>query len=475
MANNREYFHESVVKDIIDVITSLKDFDEVQLLVNANKNRSFKSISSATKDLILTFPMMASADLDPESVMMAAKAHEKKCAAMLHILFTAICVDQSEDVYDYIRKFHSNIGTLDATLDDYTDALDRLGSMAEGYEQTMTINKDVLNAVLEDLKQSNYTLPDDIEEGAISDFKFVPGYMTGRDDMIIHEAVPRQGKQTNKQYIATLQSHIQGLEKIDIDGIANNLRNTANQIGRDAIKSSKDAAEIRKFNTETINKTVMNAEYKKANELMPTMMVVNFLSKTDRGVVTQSTCVIGVKVKIYPVSSSDIIDHLSSKIQDRSVLTNFIRATTNEIAFFRDFLLAVDKAKLDALSYGKDATSNKLWKVLERRSVKSKLRRAMHMYNDATAITTLCMSEQVAKDLKIQSGIDIMNVATARKILDSYNFMAIVVLNEALEVANFLYDSGDDNYERLTFSAMERESGDNSYKKIVNLLTKMNR
>lgn len=474
MANNREYFHESVVKDIIDVITSLKDFDEVQLLVNANKNRSFKSISSATKDLILTFPMMASADLDPESVMMAAKAHEKKCAAMLHILFTAICVDQSEDVYDYIRKFHSNIGTLDATLDDYTDALDRLGSMAEGYEQTMTINKDVLNAVLEDLKQSNYTLPDDIEEGAISDFKFVPGYMTGRDDMIIHEwLTPQDRKYIKNAFDKSSQNFTK--YKDDLEGIVNNMRNTANQVGRDAIKSSKDAAEIRKFNTETINKTVMNAEYKKANELMPTMMVVNFLSKTDRGVVTQSTCVIGVKVKIYPVSSSDIIDHLSSKIQDRSVLTNFIRATTNEIAFFRDFLLAVDKAKLDALSYGKDATSNKLWKVLERRSVKSKLRRAMHMYNDATAITTLCMSEQVAKDLKIQSGIDIMNVATARKILDSYNFMAIVVLNEALEVANFLYDSGDDNYERLTFSAMERESGDNSYKKIVNLLTKMNR
>ena len=39
----REFFHESVVKDIVDVITSLKDNDEVQFLTNSASKRSFKS------------------------------------------------------------------------------------------------------------------------------------------------------------------------------------------------------------------------------------------------------------------------------------------------------------------------------------------------------------------------------------------------------------------------------------------------
>ena len=56
----REYFHESVVRDIVDVLTSLKDYDEVQFINNAKANRSFKSITSATKDLILTFPVLVS-------------------------------------------------------------------------------------------------------------------------------------------------------------------------------------------------------------------------------------------------------------------------------------------------------------------------------------------------------------------------------------------------------------------------------
>ena len=38
----REFFHESVVKDIVDVITSLKDYDEVQFLTNSASKRSFK-------------------------------------------------------------------------------------------------------------------------------------------------------------------------------------------------------------------------------------------------------------------------------------------------------------------------------------------------------------------------------------------------------------------------------------------------
>ena len=220
----------------------------------------------------------------------------------------------------------------------------------------------------------------------------------------------------------------------------------------------------------------LDSEYKKANELQPTLMVVNFIQKGENGAPSMTTtAVIGVKAKVYPVSSIDICNRITSKLEDKNVLNSFIRATTNEIGFFRDFLFAIDKAKIDAMSYGRSASSNKLWKVLERRSTKSKFRRALKMSNDATAITTLVLTENDVEYMKKNKGIDIMNVSFARKLLDAYNFMCICVINEATEVASFLYDTGDDNYERLTFTNLEREASDNSYKKMVNLLTKMNR
>ena len=186
--NGREYFHESVVRDIVDVLTSLKDYDEVQFINNSNANRSFKSITSATKDLILTFPVLVSTDIDPDNAIMIAKAHEKKMASLLHILFTAISVGNNEDVFDYVKKFHSNIGSMDNTLDSYADSLDKFSTtFGEAYEQTLTIDKAVLESVLEDLKESNYTLPDNVKESSLESYKIIPGYRTGMKDMIIKE------------------------------------------------------------------------------------------------------------------------------------------------------------------------------------------------------------------------------------------------------------------------------------------------
>ena len=539
----REYFHESVVRDIVDVLTSLKDYDEVQFINNAKANRSFKSITSATKDLILTFPVMVSSDIEPDNAIMIAKAHEKKMASLLHILFTAISVENNEDVFDYVKKFHSNIGSMNGTLDDYVESLDKLAStFGESYDQTLKIDKAVLNTVLEDLKESNYVLPDDTKESSLESFKIIPGYRTGMNDMIIQEVRydRRNGTVTFDGYAdaqanayssnpiianaataymmsadqqtagrndtrtninvsdreqasedATLISRYENSpnhggisDQAYREAIARqNQRNGANRvnddIGRNRYKAGfendKQYAEYMKNMAEFHNKVVLNNEYKKANELQPTMMVINFMRHSEESGDSINTAVIGIKAKIYPVSSVDICNRISGKLDDKNVLTNFVRATTNEIAFFRDFLFAIDNAKMDAMSYGKKATSNKLWKVLERRSQKSKFRRSLRMYNDATAITTLVLSENDAEYLKKVHNIDILNVSKARKILDAYNFMCICVLNQSTEVASILYDTGDDTYEMIPFSGLEREASDNSYKKMVNLLSKVSR
>ena len=71
--------------------------------------------------------------------------------------------------------------------------------------------------------------------------------------------------------------------------------------------------------------------------------------------------------------------------------------------------------------------------------------------------------------------INMMNSYTARSLMESFNLMGISVVDESIEVAKFIFDTGDDEYESLTFSALERESSDNTYKRVVNLMTKMGR
>ena len=505
--NGREYFHESVVRDVVDILTSMKDFDEVQFINNAKANRSFKSITSATKDLILTFPVMVSTDIEPDVAIMIAKAQEKKMASLLHILFTAISVGNNEDVFDYVKKFHSNLGSLGSTLDDYADGMDRLATtFGEAYEQTMKIDHAVLNTVLEDLKDSNHVLGDDVKESSLEAYKILPGYMTGSRTAIVKEEV-----QAVNEWRTDIHDNIMFRDRNDAVGYLANygydmntdLNSIQDQLVRQRVRTAQeyirsadtappervtrqlgasnskmsgtDAAKYFESMTKAHNAVVLNNEYKKANELQPTMMVINFMRHSEEAGDTINTAVIGIKCKIYAVTSADICNRISGKIQDKSVLTNFVRATTNEIAFFRDFLFAVDQAKFDAKSYGRQASSNKMWKVLERRSLKSKFRRSLKMYNDATAITTLVLSENDADYLKTTGSIDIMNISNARKILDAYNFMCLCVANQSTEVASILYDTGDDTYEMIPFSGLEREASDNSYKKMVNLMAKISR
>jgi hypothetical protein len=221
------------------------------------------------------------------------------------------------------------------------------------------------------------------------------------------------------------------------------------------------------------NKQLLPTDVRKANELVPTMMTIHFISTSEDTPVGVEDVVIGIKAKLYVVDSMDIITRIRTKNADNNGFGKFIRVTTREISFFKDFLFAIDKAKVDAISQSRKGSSSKLWKVLERRSIKSKLRRTLGQTNDASAISTLVVSQEEVEYLKKTSHLDVGNPLIMRPIMESYNLMGVVLVDEAQEVASFMFDSGDDMYEQLSFNSLEREATDGSYKKMINLMTKV--
>ena len=238
-------------------------------------------------------------------------------------------------------------------------------------------------------------------------------------------------------------------------------------------ESRRMRVQNRKDSADFYSKQVLNTEYKKANELMPTLMVVNFKAKVEGEVVDIDSVVIGVKAKLYPMSSEDIITHVVAKAKDANWVQKFIKASTREISFFKDFLFAIDKAKIDALSLSRKGSANKMWKVLERRAAKSKWNRLMaKATNDSTAITTLMMSQSEIDYIKKEFHIDIADTYNSRILLESYNLLGICIVDESLETAKFMWDTGEDMWETIAFANLERESNDNTYKKVVNLMTK---
>lgn len=235
----------------------------------------------------------------------------------------------------------------------------------------------------------------------------------------------------------------------------------------------KDQLSMAKSRFDMLKGQVLDSDIKKANELQPSMMVINFYVNNDKDrLEVIKDAVIGVKAKLYPMDSQEIIDRIDKKSEEQSLLVRFKRVTTRELSFFKDFLFALDKAKIDVVERNNKGSKAKLWQTLETRARAYKAGKYAGSAS-AAPITTLVVSQDEVEYLKKFKGIDLESYKSARKIFDGYNFMCICIVDESLEVAKFLFDTGEDNWEVLSFTALDRESSDATYKKVVNLMTKI--
>lgn len=430
---SNDIIHETVIRDVIEI---MNDVHKSEVIKGIRANDSFKSISHASDALTLVFPVITSRTISVENATMIAKAVERKAVSMLQMLFSAINVNDTNNGLDYLKKFHTNLKLDDkVTVDSFMSLMDNLILQAadEGAMPTSEFMRQY-QIMKEDFKYGiNYILPEPLNPISLEEYKLVYSSYTGNQS-VIHEAPP-----------------------IDID--------------YDEELSDLDYRGSR-YHVDILRNQLMDSDVKKANELVPTIMIVNFITNTD-GVPIDNRLVIGVKAKVYPVDSKDMIERLYSKNQDNNGFLKFIRATTREISFVKDFLFAIDKAKIDALSTSRRGSSSKLWKILERRSLKSRIRRTLGQPNDASAISTLVISQEEVEYLKKAYNVYIDNPRVIRPIMEAYNFMAVCIVDELNEVANFIYDTGNDVYERVSFRSLERESSDNDFKKMVTLMTKM--
>lgn len=465
------YIHETILKDLIDLGADMKDSNIINTFMT--QNRPIKSITSASANLTLVFPVLCTKNTDINNASMIAKATERKAAIMLQLLFAAKQTHNKDDIYDYLKQFHSNLKIDNKlTVDGVLDIMDKVVKEAAfpKYDQT-----DLVEAVKKDMRNINYTLEENINEKSILDYYVKPGKVTygNKNSVIIREttdkekrdamyASKRDAREDEKMQLNRMDA-VRRDKKLAMD-VSSHKPNLLDKL----VKTASNIKNI-------YARSMLDTDVKKANELVPTLMSVNIIVDNGKGQPYPLTFIIGIKAKLYTVSSMDIVDRLVAKNKDTNILNKFIRATTREISFLKDFLFAIDQTKIDALSQSRRGSSSKFWKILERRSKKSKLRRTLGMKNDALAITTLVITQDEVEYTKKEYNIDLEKPNVIRPIMEAYNLMGFCILDEANEVAKFIYDTGEDVYEDVAFTSLERETADTGYKKAINLITKLTR
>lgn len=466
--------NEGVIRDIVDFLgDAKKTADAVAKHVNRNKaSNSWTSIARASSNLTLVFPVIASKNVSIENSSMIAKAIERKGVSMLQMLFAANQVSDASNLEDYIKYFHNNIDfdKVMPTVDDIISFSDDMSAAKERFSGTVKMesgvltDSELLDLVKEDYKNRGYVLGDDISDTSVNEYR-LRNTMYGTQIML-------ERKMDDRDYKIQDLHDKNKMLKDKLDKLTDE-----RELAKQARESDKLSADKAKNKIDYLNKQVLDTDAKKANELVPSMLIVNFNYRdTETNNMTQiNQGVIGVKAKLFLANPTDIINRVHVKNEDNQGLVKFIRATTKEISFWKDFIFAIDNAKIDAVSSAKRGSTNKFWKVLERRAVKSKRRRIAGKPNDAAAITTLVISQEEVELLKKEYQIDLEHTGTAHMIMDVYNLMCISIVDEANEVAKFIFDTNDDTYENMSFRNLEREASDGSYKKIVNLMSKVTR
>ena len=501
-------------KNIVNAVTHVLNGEDE----SKSSNYLGGSVSQYSKNLVMTFPVLCDNTLSPDTASMISKANERNVTTMLMLLFGAMNIE-ANDGMKVISQIHKNISTsMDVyqVIDKMNDMGGRIDSMTGGQASAMlpkfeTVKgefgkeSEVIKEMMNELKYGKAkSFPvNSLSESSLNRFTIQKGYNrlivkeaqgtfnVNADQEIAMKIATRVAKMQSKlgpnttpddkaayvnsqEFIDDLNDALQYVSKgIELsDDQKQEIINVAKQKIIDDLKLQTDAQELLSKQRNNIVK-LTDIEVKKNNELQPAVLQVNYSQKKDNGDVELRTFLAGVKSRLIAVDSTDIVERLIAKNKTKINFLNFIRATTGEIGFFKDFLFAIDQAKLDSKNAVKKGEAAAIWNCLANRAAKNNSNKLKKLGNDASAITVLVVSQETANYMKNVHKFDLEKISNTKMICDAYNLMGIMIADDSIEAIKVFY-VGNNSYETLAYSFMEKENKNSDYKKMINLMGKMN-
>lgn len=388
--------------------------------------------------------MLCDNTLPIDTLALISKANERNIVGMLELLFSSLSLKGYSGA-ELLKTVHTNINP-DMAVDDFIDTMQKLSANESVDYKLRAQISEALQEMSHELKYEQKSFPvNSFSENSLENY--VVRNANSKSVSVLEAATP----------VKNGADQLTDKQKLDIQ--------------------DKNALKQKSFEkTYTLPEKRLTAqEIKKNNELEPTLMVVSFNDLAQTGTTIVKTFVAGVKSRIISVDSMDIIERLVSKNKTSLSFKNLIRATTGEINFVSDFLLALKQNKLDAKNAAKKGEAARLWNVLQSRAVKAGGRAASRDKNDASAITGLVINIETVNYMKNSYRFDITERKNLKLIMDAYNLMSVIIADEANESIMSYYD-GNAGFEEISYNSLRKEGNEkNTEKKIINLLNNTRR
>lgn len=453
---NLRAIHET---ELLDIITTFAEpmADVIDTAKSGSGSRDIRyasSLAKATSAMTLVFPVMVSDTIQPKTAMMITKAIERKCVTMMQIALSAFGMSNAGNVADFLKDFHTNVDARKMDLDRYMDIAMSIADSGL-LEGVSPIDYRTIAAINEDCRRNlNYVLGENFSDRSLEDFQI---RRNGLKDIITEARksdFPNEADPEEQRYQRGLADKDFEYERNKADKEADKLEDLMDTAGKSQITSS---------------------DTKKANELAPSLLTVRILLKDpSEGKMQSREAVIGIKAKMYATDADSICNKIVTKHVDSNIMLKLVKVGTREISFFKDFIFAIDKAKIDAITKSKRGSANKLFKVLERRALGGKVRKALGLANTCKPIFSLVITKEEADWLYSNKDVDVQRESVVIPIMEALNLMYFCIVDSASETVQFLLD-GDSQYETLTFGSLEKETNDKQFNQLVNLISQINR
>lgn len=467
----------STFKDVIDTLVSIEG-DVVDHIVTGRRNQS---LSKQSKDGVMNFPVLVSDTLSIEDSTLVSKALEKQFASFALVVMTMnpnlrTSNPGQANAGQYVNQFHQNIDTK-ATPTDLLNAInsfttEALNKFDIDYESIEGMKSFILHHVYEGvdyntINKMNAKFSYTIEE--VTESKIV-NELCGRASI---SGIMRPTLENGRGGRRRGGIDVDGMHIEMPDSLTTNLNldlgDTGSDMGREIGRELARGQRVATGRDTRQLQHTMDNDMKKANELVPTLLHMRIYPVDENGnQLPPIDFVLGVKATLHPIASDEMVTNICRGIKNENTFFNFVRWTTGEIKFFKDFVFCINEMKIDAMNSSDRAS--KWWSMLKRRKALARIKNVI-LPNKMLPNATIVVTQDEVNLIKDVYGYDLSRMALVNKLMSNYFLIAFVIVDPALQRVKFLFD-GSTEFETLTYATLARESStnDKQFKEMLNML-----
>ena len=481
------------MSDIIDFVVGVKRGISTKKGQDFTIKTTRNSISRRSSNSILQFPVICSSALSPDDMMMINKALEREYAQFIRV---AASLDDVIDMNDpaakekKLRSLHQNIGYRgQGSLGISGNGSFNINGnvLRNPFNESANMNNMKYTTLCEQFRVKNIELlkiaNEDLNMTTLNDMTnrnnrnfYTLGEAKRVEDMTDDELKRATNEVAYKRANASSsREKDKELRDIELHNMKVRAEQREEEMHRARMNQLTASAPTEPLNMKAnFGDQLLATDVKKANELVPTMMNLEFIYKAE-GVLMKTNIIVGVKTVCHLVTSDEMMTNVASAVKDKRHFFRFLQWTTGEIEMVKDWIFAKDKIR-EEVKRQRNGKESVWWRRLKQRSTEERIARMPVFKKELLPNSTLVLTMDEVEMIQNNYNINILKDDRAKlAIFKTFFLLGLVIVDPAAELAYFAFD-GNEDFQVQSYRSLEKESSSAAdMKALISLVDKQGR